>query len=404
MYPFLQGKTVLLGVSASVAIYKSIELARRLRKMQCNIHVIMTKHATRLIAPQLFHAISSNPVYVEQFSDHYGMSHIDVASNADVFLVFPATADVIAKFASGIADDFLSTTFLSVKCPVILCPAMNVAMWNNHFVQENVLKLQQHDVTILGPVLGDLACGDKGCGKLVSIDEVEYEVMKKLAPHDFPGKNIVVTAGGTREWLDDVRFISNASSGKMGYAIAKAASLRGASVQLVRGQTTLPVPYGVRCIDAEDAHAMSTVLSKLFSWADVIISAAAVSDYRPQEKFQGKRKKNGKNWIMKLEETEDILKMLSSRRGKKSLPLLVGFSLENEHVTSRAREKLKRKNIDMIIANTPCALSASEAEVCILAKSSRKSSLMNSKEQCITMSKALIAWHILDRVLSLLAV
>jgi len=349
----LTGKHVVLGVTASVAIYKACELVRILVKSGAKVRAIMTEHATELVRPTLFETLTGNAVYVEMFPDRREspMRHINLSDWADLFVVAPATANFIGKAASGIADDLLSTSYLAMDVPVVIAPAMNNRMWNDASVQANIKALRKHGVRFVGPGVGELASGDSGEGRLAEIDEIYRTIEEILAiPGPLSGKKVVVTAGPTREYIDDVRFLSNPSTGKMGFALAEVASSMDAQVILIYGQTGLEPPDAVYSIPVTSAAEMSEAVKTHFEDADIIIMAAAVADWTV-DKHEGKLKKSGREALaIELKPTEDILFSLGQNKGNK---LLVGFAVETENEVENARKKLAAKNLDMIFVNNP---------------------------------------------------
>ncbi len=327
---------VVLGVTGGIAAYKSAEIASQLKKQGHDVYVIMTKHATEFIAPLTFETLTNHPVVVDMFTREtpWEVEHIALAKRADVFLVAPASANFLGKYANGIADDMLTTTVLATKAPVVLAPAMNTNMWSNAIVQKNVEALKSFGVSMVGPGSGFLACGDLGQGRMSEPEEIVEAVYDALAQKDLNGKRILVTAGPTRETVDPVRYITNHSSGKMGFAIARAAKRRGAAVTLIHGPVALPLPYGV-----EDR----------FLDCDLLIMAAAPADFTMQEQSNRKIKKvDGQPMVWQLKQTQDILGALSSKRNGQ---VVVGFAAETNDVQSYAMDKLQRKRLNMIVAN-----------------------------------------------------
>ncbi len=348
----LKGKHIVLGVTGSIAAYKIASLASMLVKKQADVTVIMTRNAANFINPITFETLTGNKCPVDTFDRNfqYSVEHVALAKQADVFLVAPASANVIAKAAHGIADDMLTTTLLACRCPKIFAPAMNTGMFQNPVVQDNLKLLEKYGMEVIAPASGYLACGDTGEGKMPE-PEVLYEaVVRALTPKDLAGKKILVTAGPTQEKLDPVRYISNHSTGKMGYAIAVAAVRRGADVTLVSGKTNLPAPAGVRFVQAVSAADMAQAVKEAASEQDIIIKAAAVADYRPAAVAQEKMKKKDGELSIALERTEDILAWLGAHRREGQV--LCGFSMETEHLLENSRAKLEKKNIDMIVANS----------------------------------------------------
>lgn len=346
----LEGKTILLGVCGGIAAYKAADLCRMLSREGAAVRVIMTASAREFIAPLTFSALTGNPVMSGTFDDSSdtALTHIDLANKADLFLVAPATANMIAKFAVGLADDLLSTTALVVTCPVIVAPAMNVHMYAKGIVQDNLKVLKERGWYVVEPEEGALACGAVGKGRLATLETIVSFCRRALSSQDFTGKKILVTAGGTREPLDPVRFISNYSSGKMGYALARAAWERGAMVTLISAAQA-PPPVGVDYIQVQTASEMLAAVMELYGETDIVIKAAAVADFRPVEKAAGKIKKGSlKEWTIQLEAVPDILGILGEAKDKQ---LLIGFAAETDDLIKNAKEKLKSKNIDLIVAN-----------------------------------------------------
>lgn len=347
----LQGKTVLLGVTGGIAAYKMPNVARMLKKMHCNVHVLMTQNATNFITATTFETLTANKCLIDTFDRNFEFSveHVALAKQADLVLIAPATANVIGKIANGIADDMLTTTVMACTCKCLVAPAMNHNMYHNSIVQENLEKLKRHGYEIIDPVCGMLANGDTGDGKLPSEDVlVEYIVRELAYPKDMTGLNILVTAGPTQEAIDPVRYITNHSTGKMGYAIAKMAMYRGANVTLVSGPTALEAPMGVDVISVVTADDMYDAVISRAKAQDIIIKAAAVADYRPAVVATEKVKKSDGDAKIELERTRDILATLGADKGK---TILCGFSMETVRMLENSREKLMRKNLDMIAAN-----------------------------------------------------
>ena len=343
--------SVVLGVTGGIAAYKSAELASQLRKAGHDVFVIMTRHATEFIAPLTFETLTNHPVVVEMFNRQtpWEVEHISLAKRADVFVVAPASANFLGKYANGIADDMLSTTVLATKAPVVLAPAMNTNMWDNPIVQKNVQTLQQYGVTMVGPGSGFLACGDVGSGRMSEPCEIVEAVHDALTEKDLLGKRVVVTAGPTREAVDPVRYITNHSSGKMGYAIAQAAKRRGAKVMLIHGPVNLPVPFGVTERQITSTQDMLEAVKDAFAGCDLLIMAAAPADFTMQEQSEHKIKKNGDEPVCwQLKQTRDILGTVTQ---EKQHQVVVGFAAETQNVQAYAEDKLKRKKMDMIVAN-----------------------------------------------------
>ena len=348
----LKGKNIILGVTGSIAAYKTAGLASMLVKQGCNVHVIMTENATNFINPITFESLTGNKCLVDTFDRNFQfqVEHVSIAKLADVVMIAPASANVIAKLAHGMADDMLSTTVLACKCKKIIAPAMNTNMYENPIVQDNIRICQSYGMEVITPAVGYLACGDVGAGKMPE-PETLFEYIEKEAAYekDLEGKRILVTAGPTREALDPVRYLTNFSTGKMGYAIAKAAALRGAAVTLVTGKTEIKKPSFVKVIEVESAADMFEAVTKEAREQDAVIKAAAVADYRPKEVNTEKTKKKDGDLTLSLERTEDILKWLGEHKTKGQF--LCGFSMETENMLENSRVKLNRKKIDMIVAN-----------------------------------------------------
>lgn len=349
----LQGKTVVLGVTGSIAAYKMANVASMLLKLGADVHVIMTQNATNFIHPITFETLTNHKCLVDTFDRNFEfhVAHVSLAQQADVILVAPASANIIGKLANGIADDMLSTTLLAAKCPILVSPAMNTNMYENRIVQDNLSKLRQFGIGIIDPDNGRLACGDIGKGKLPKEEIlVEYIIREVAKDKDLSGKRILVTAGPTREAVDPVRYLTNHSTGKMGYAVAKAAMLRGAEVTLVSGPVELEPPLFVTTIPVTSAAEMFDAVTEALADMDAVIMAAAVADYTPVETADQKIKKSEGGMSIPLKRTKDILAYLGEQ--KRPGQLLCGFSMETEHVLENSREKLKRKNADMIAANS----------------------------------------------------
>ena len=348
----LTNKTVLLGVTGGIAAYKMADVASSLVKLGANVHVIMTKNATNFINPITFETLTSHKCIIDTFDRNFDfkVEHISLAKAADVVLIAPATADVIGKIANGIADDMLTTTVMACKCPIMLSPSMNTNMYENPIVMDNMDKLRHYGYQLIEPASGHLACGDSGKGKLPApATLVEYIVKEIAFPKDLAGKNILVTAGATQESIDPVRFITNHSTGKMGYAIAKAAAYRGANVTLVSGNATVPAPDFVNFIKVKSAADMFDAVTSNFDKQDIVIKAAAVADYTPVTTADNKIKKSDSDMSIPLKRTQDILKYLGEN--KKEGQFICGFSMETENMLENSRAKLAKKNADMIIAN-----------------------------------------------------
>ena len=347
----LSGKSVVLCVTGGIAAYKAADIISRLRKNGANVFVIMTKSATEFITPLTLEVLSGNRVVTDMFSRDFTweVEHISLAKRADVFVIAPATANVIGKAAHGIADDMVTTTLMATKAPMVIAPAMNTGMYENPVVQENITTLQNRGVRFVQPASGRLACGDSGKGKLAEPETIVNEICAAAMKQDLKGKTILVTAGPTREAIDPVRFISNHSTGKMGYAIAQNASMRGAKVILVSGPVSLETPYGVERIDVSSARDMhDTVISRLDK-VDWVIKSAAVGDYRPKTTADEKIKKKDDDMSISLVRNPDILAEIGSK--KQNHQLVCGFSMETQDLLNNSRAKLQKKNCDMFVAN-----------------------------------------------------
>ena len=392
----LTGKTIVLGVTGSIAAYKSASLASALVKEHADVHVIMTPNAVNFINPITFETLTHNKCITDTFDRNFefDVKHISLAKKADIFMIAPATANIIGKLASGIADDMLSTTVMAAKCPVMLAPAMNTAMYDNSIVQENMSKLRMHGYTVIEPSAGYLACGDTGRGKMPEPEYLKDVILHEISHEkDLAGRRVLVTAGPTQEALDPVRFLSNHSSGKMGYAIASQAARRGAEVTLVSGRTSLDCPYGVTRIDVTSAADMFRAVTSHAEEADIIVMAAAVADYRPASVSDNKIKKKDGAMSIELERTSDIIGTLGA--GRRDDQFLCGFSMETENLIENSRSKLERKNLDMIVANNLKVEGAGfrgDTNVAVLIKKSQVKELQ-------LMSKIELADVILDEIL-----
>jgi phosphopantothenoylcysteine decarboxylase/phosphopantothenate--cysteine ligase len=346
----LLGKRIVLGVSGSIAAYKAVGLLRRLVQDGADVQVVMTQAATRFVGPLTFEVLSRHPVATDLFAAHQEMLHLTLPEQADAVMIAPATANVLAKCALGLADDLLSTLMLNASCPVILAPAMDGGMWEHPAVRAHVATLRGRGVTVLEPEEGPLASGRIAKGRLPQEDVILAALEKTLAPRlDWTGHRVLVSAGPTQEPIDPVRFLSNRSSGKMGYAVAQAARERGAAVTLVSGPTALPVPRGVDLVPVSTAEEMEKAVTSRLAWSTVVVMAAAVADFRPTRALSEKLKKgNSPELTLALERTTDILDVLSKRRTHQ---ILVGFAAETGPVLARAQDKLKRKGLDLIVGN-----------------------------------------------------
>lgn len=348
----LQGKTVILGVTGSIAAYKAANLASLLKKQHADVHVIMTKNAMEFITPVTFETLTGNKCLTDTFDRNFQfeVEHVSLAKRADLVLVAPATANVMAKLAHGLADDMLTTTILACKCPKLIAPAMNTRMYENPVTQDNMEILKKYGWKLIEPAVGFLACGDTGKGKFPEESVIVEHVLNEIAlEKDMAGLHVLITAGPTMEAIDPVRFISNHSTGKMGYALAKICCQRGAAVTLVSGKTNLPRPTGVDVVDIRSAQEMYDVVTSRFAQQDIVIKAAAVADYRPATVAEQKMKKSDDDMSIALERTKDILAYLGSH--KQPHQTLCGFAMETEHMVEHAQAKLVKKNLDLIAAN-----------------------------------------------------
>ena len=346
----IRGKNIVLGVTGGIAAYKACELVRALVKEGASVEVVMTQNAMEFVTPLTLQTLSGNKVATRPFDPVWEseIGHISLADRADLVVIAPATASFVGKMATGIADSLLATLVLATLAPVIVCPAMNVNMYNNVAVQENIRKLKDRGVSIVEPSEGFLACGWEGRGRLPETEDIMSEIEFALTPKDMASERVLVTAGATREHIDPVRFISNPSSGKMGYALAEEARMRGADVVLVSGKSPLPLPRGVTLVSIESADDMYTAVMKHLDWSTLVIKAAAVGDYAPESKSAGKIKKTGDELTLKLKRTRDILKEIGE---KKKQQIVVGFAAETEDLMANAAVKIREKNADMIVAN-----------------------------------------------------
>lgn len=354
-------RTIILGVTGGIAIHKSLDVASQLVKSDASVHVVMTENATRLVQPLQFQVISRNPVLLDLFQvgTDWKPPHIDLADRADLLMIVPATANIIGKLANGIADDPLSTVAVSVHCPVLLAPAMNGHMWQNPFVQRNIKALKTHGFHFIEPASGDLACGYEGVGRLNTVETIlegvsgilkrhDSEIAPTVRSQDLQGTRVLVTAGATREYIDPVRFITNRSSGKMGYAIAEAAAQRGADVHLISGAATISPPVGIKTQYVETTLQMHDEILEVFDDTDIVIMAGAPADYRPREFTPHKIKKTSDTLTLPLERNPDIAEALGKQKTHQTL---VCFAAETDDLLENAKKKLVRKNCDLIVAN-----------------------------------------------------
>ena len=356
----LKGKKIVLGVTGGIAVYKAVDLVSRLRKQGCEVRVVMTEHAQQFVTPLTFKEISGNQVAVSMWSSNqeFNVEHIALANWADAFVVAPATANIIAKMAYGLADDLLSTTLLAAQAPIVVCPAMNTGMYENVATQENIAKLQGRGITVMPPAVGKLACGTSGAGRLPEPQEI-VEFLNAFFANlegDLRGLKVLVTAAGTREPIDPVRFVGNRSSGKMGYAVAQMAAERGAEVLLISGPSALSIPANVKAIKVETTNEMLEACLESYDKVDIVIKAAAVADYRPRDVAEQKiKKKTDDALTVVMDKNPDILKTLGA---KKTYQVLVGFAAETQNLLENARDKVVKKNLDMIVANDVTAAGA----------------------------------------------
>ena len=390
---------VVLGVTGGIAVYKACELLRLLQKRGIDVFVVMTQNACRFVAPLTFETLSGHPVAVDTFDrpQTWEVEHIALAKRADLFLIAPATANIMGKMACGIADDMLSTTVMATRAPVLVAPAMNTGMWENAAVQQNVKTLRARGVEIVAPVSGHLACGDSGAGKLEDVEVIAERACELLfAKKDMEGLRVMVTAGPSREALDPVRYISNRSSGKMGYAIAQAAQKRGAEVTLLSGPVAIEAPQGVKLVPFTTTQELLDRASELAREQDLLIQAAAPADYRAKEVAPQKiKKQGGEPMTFTLVENPDVAATLG--KAKRSGQVFVGFAAETNDVLAHARDKLARKNLDMIVANDVTRPGAGfDVDTNIVTLITK-----DGQEALPMMSKAQVAQRILDRALAL---
>ena len=346
----LTGKRIVVGVTGGIAAYKACDLVSRLKKRGAQVRVVLTEHACQFVQPLTFETLSGNPAYTDSFDRKYEIEHVALAKWADLLLIAPATANCMAKMACGIADDLLSTTCLAVRCPVLLAPAMNSAMWRNPATQANLALLSSRGLRFVGPEAGHLACGDDDVGRMSEPEQIVEAVEAILNPQrDLQGLKVLVTAGPTVERIDPVRYITNRSTGKMGYALAEAARDRGANVTLISGPTKLMAPEGVEFVQIESSAQLCAAVLERGGKADVVVQAAAPADFRPKHVAERKIKKTGESMTLELEATTDIAAELGRR--KQPGQILVAFAAETNDVMDNARGKLAKKNADMVVAN-----------------------------------------------------
>lgn len=396
----LKGKTVVLAVTGSIAAYKIATLASQLSKLHANVQVLMTKNATNFINPITFETLTGNKCLVDTFDRNFQFSveHVSLAKMADVVMIAPASANVIGKIAHGIADDMLTTTVMACKCKKILAPAMNTQMFENPIVQDNIKTLEYYGYEVIQPAVGLLACKDVGKGKMPEPEVLLEYILHEIAyPKDLKGKKILVTAGPTQEPVDPVRYLTNHSTGKMGYAIARVCSFRGADVTLVTGKTALSRPLFVDTVEITTAREMYEVVTERYEQQDIVIKAAAVADYRPREVSAEKVKKSDGEMAIRLERTDDILQYLGLH--KREDQFLCGFSMETENMLGNSRAKLVKKNLDMIVANNlkvPGAGFAGDTNVVTLIT-------QDGEEELPLLSKEETAVRILNKILGEIA-
>lgn len=394
-----ENKSIIIGVSGGIAAYKTAYLVSALSKTEADVNVIMTENACEFISPLVFETLTGNKCYVDTFDRNFkfDVEHISLAKKADIFMIAPATANVIAKIANGIADDMLTTTFLASKCKKIVSPAMNTAMFENQITQDNIAKLKKYGIGVVEPQNGLLACGDTGAGKMPEpdflFDVIEREIAREK---DMLGKKVLVTAGATMESLDPVRFLTNHSSGKMGFAIAKEAMLRGAEVTVVKANTTAEIPNFVKIVEVSSAKDMFDAVTALSDQQDIIVKAAAVADYTPESYVDSKIKKKDGDLSIPLKRTMDILKYLGEN--KKEGQFLCGFSMETDNMLENSKAKLSKKNADMIVANNlkdaGSGFKTDTNAVTLITKDGHKSLELKSKAE--------VAKEIFDEILGLI--
>jgi len=390
----LKGKEIILGVTGGIAAYKAVELLRLLTKAGASVHVVMTRAATEFVTPLTFQTLSCHPVHTELFSliQEQEIGHISLADRADLFVIAPATANFIGKVACGLADDLLTTTVMATKAPVLIAPAMNVNMYQNPIYRENEARLKNHGYHFVPPATGLLACGWEGEGKLPDPEVIFEEALSVLTPKTLADVRVTVTAGPTREAIDPVRYLTNHSSGKMGYAVAREAARRGAEVTLVTGPTALKAPLGMHVVRVESALEMRQAVLERLEETDVIIKAAAVADYRPAQRFEQKVKKTHSTLAVELEKNPDILAELGALKGER---VLVGFAAETEDLVANAQKKLTAKSLDMVVANDVSAPGAGFNVDTNIVKLLHRDGQV---EELPLMSKDEVARAILDRV------
>ncbi len=390
----IRDKKIVLGVTGAISAYKALELARLLVKAEATVLPVMTRSAHEFISPLSLSTLAKNPVSTGLFELTEGskISHIDLAQGADLIIVAPATANVLGKASTGVCDDLLTTIIAAATVPVLFAPSMNCHMWENPVVRSNVAKLKSLGYLFAGPAEGELACGYEGLGRLAPVEDIMEAAEEALRRKDLKGEKVLVTAGPTREAIDPVRYVSNASSGRMGYALAKAARRRGAEVVLISGPSHLPRPSGnITFVRVESAQEMYDACVTYYPQSTIVVMSAAVADYRPVKSYPAKVKKEAEMLTVELERTQDVLKYMGK---KKKDQFLVGFALETENLEENARKKLKEKNLDLVVANSPAGLDSELNQVTIINRE-------NETEVLPALPKDEIAERILDTVVNM---
>ena len=387
----LKGRKIIVGITGGIAVYKVAELVRLLKKEGMEVQVIMTEAATRFVSPLSFEVLSGRAVLSDQFASTGGVSHIELTDWADLMLIAPATANTIGKIATGIADNLLTTMVMACPKPVVVAPAMNHRMFENPIVQANIKRLEELGYVFVGPEEGELACGWSGRGRLVEPSCMVEAVKDVLTPKELSGERLLVTAGPTREPIDPVRFVSNRSSGKMGYELAKEGRRRGAEVVLITGPTHLKPPYGITTVRVSTAEEMYGAVMSYFPQSTILVMAAAVADYRPKTVYTEKVKKKDSSLTLELERTVDILKELGRSKGGK---LLVGFALETENLLENAKKKLGEKNLDLIVANSPASMDSDVSTAILIDRSLNTRTI----KEC---TKEELSGHIFSKIVEL---
>ncbi len=387
----LKGRKIIVGITGGIAVYKVAELVRLLKKEGMEVQVVMTEAATRFVSPLSFEVLSGRAVLSDQFASTGGVSHIELTDWADLMLIAPATANTIGKIATGIADNLLTTMVMACPKPVVVAPAMNHRMFENPIVQANIKRLEELGYVFVGPEEGELACGWSGRGRLVEPSCMVEAVKDVLTPKELSGERLLVTAGPTREPIDPVRFVSNRSSGKMGYELAKEGRRRGAEVVLITGPTHLKPPYGITTVRVSTAEEMYGAVMSYFPQSTILVMAAAVADYRPKTVYTEKVKKKDSSLTLELERTVDILKELGRSKGGK---LLVGFALETENLLENAKKKLGEKNLDLIVANSPASMDSDVSTAILIDRSLNTRTI----KEC---TKEELSGHIFSKIVEL---